>query len=260
MIPKILTSCTDSTLKLLKRMLEEHEGKIPTKTILRQILGDGFLEVYSWLQEKEKICNDTRCVNELLEVILLTRESYKNPEDLFDLIISGPDVSDVPICETLTTIHDLIHSAEKEILICDYAIYGAESIFQHIKLAFEKKPQLNVRMVLHVFEDGRGQIGRLERFSKDFLNRHWKADKLPELYVDPRNLINNPGNRTSMHAKCYIADHTKALITSANLTDMAHLGNIETGILVKYSGLVGRLVKYFDGLISEGYLKRVEFP
>ena len=254
MIPSSLVSCTEHSLKFLKLTLEEHNGRIPGRTTLRQILGDDVSEVLAWLQALKGSIGSVLGATDVIDAILQTRSATKRPEELFDLIVSGPEVAEVPTCETLTTIHDLIHSAKNEIFISDYAIYGAESIFAHIKSAIESRPDLNVRMVLHVFEDELGRNGRFERFSKDFFENHWQAAKRPDLYGDPRNLNPDFGSRTSMHAKCYIADRSRGLITSANLTDAAHHKNIEAGIVVRYPPMVDRLVCYFEGLISSGYL------
>lgn len=257
MIPESLISSTDKTLKLLKKTLDEHDGRIPTRTTLRQILGDDVAGVTTWLEQLKSNYGKILGAKEVIDAIMQTKASAKRPEELFDLIISGPEVAEVPTCETLTTIHDLIHSAKDEIFICDYAIYGAESIFDHLKAALEERPDLQVRMVLHVFDDKGERGSQIERFAQDFLENHWRATKLPELYVDPRNLSPDLGSRTSMHAKCYLTDRAQGLVTSANLTDAAHHKNIEAGIIVKYPSLVERLVKYFDGLIADEYLERV---
>lgn len=254
MIPKALISCTNYSLKILKRTLEEHSGRIPGKTSLRQILGEDMVEIMPWLKQQKAIHGSVIGALDVIDAIMQTRALSQKPEDLFDLIVSGPEVAEVPTCETLTTIHDLIHLAKKEILICDYAIYGAESIFDQLRVALTSNPSLRVRLILHVFEDNGGRHGRLKRFADDFLANHWKASVIPELYVDPQNLSTDSSSRTSMHAKCFIADRAQALITSANLTDAAHHKNIEAGIVVRYSPMVDRLTNYFDGLIEGGHL------
>src|SRR5690554_1185501 len=124
MVPQAIISGTDYSLNLLKRSLDEHAGRVPSKTVLRQIVGNDLPEVLTWLQGLERRYGDATSANEAIDAVLQSRASFQKPEELFDLILSGPEIDEVPTCETITTIHDLIHLARKELLICDYAIYG----------------------------------------------------------------------------------------------------------------------------------------
>ena len=61
-----------------------------------------------------------------------------------------------------------------------------------------------------------------------------------------------------MHAKVVVVDQTTAaLVTSANFTSAAQLRNVEAGVLLRHPRHVSRLYNYFDGLISQGFLKPV---
>src|SRR5208282_5523032 len=96
----------------------------------------------------------------------------------------------------------------------------------------------------------------VRRFARDFREKHWPWPNPPELYYDPRSLSENPQQRSSLHAKCVIADRARAIITSANFTEAAWLRNIELGVLVSYQPLAARLAAYFDGLIAAALLSR----
>lgn len=259
MIPGSIHHLPSDALRSLKNCIADEKDGIPSRPILRQILGSDAQPIHEWLVSFRDTYGTARAALEVITAILQGRQHQPTPEALFDLILSGPELKDVPTCETLTTIHHLIHEAKSEILICDYAVYGAESIFVHLRDALTKNPELRVRLILHVFPDPllKDESALLASFRDDFLRKHWKGGKAPEIYVDPRSLNQDASSRASMHAKCFVGDSSYALITSANLTDAGHRRNIEAGVAVKYPPMVKRLVAYFDGLIEEGILRRV---
>jgi phosphatidylserine/phosphatidylglycerophosphate/cardiolipin synthase-like enzyme len=259
MIPSSILHLSSDALRSLKSYIAEENNEVPSRGILRQILGSEAHAIHDWLVEFRQTYGMFRPALEVVDAILQSRENHPTPESLFDLILSGPELKDVPTCETLPTIHHLIHEAKSEILICDYAVFGAESIFVHLREAISQKPELRVRLILHLFPDTaiKDEKSALTAFRDEFLRKHWKAERSPEIYVDPRSLNSDTSTRASMHAKCFVGDSAYALITSANLTDAGHRRNIEAGVAVKYPPMVKRLIAYFDGLIDEGILRRV---
>jgi phosphatidylserine/phosphatidylglycerophosphate/cardiolipin synthase-like enzyme len=80
----------------------------------------------------------------------------------------------------------------------------------------------------------------------------------PHIYYDPRFLSDDSMHRSSLHAKCIIADRQRALITSANFTEAAWLRNIELGVLLNYQPVVSRVRDYFDGLVATYRLLKCE--
>jgi phosphatidylserine/phosphatidylglycerophosphate/cardiolipin synthase-like enzyme len=98
----------------------------------------------------------------------------------------------------------------------------------------------------------------VRRFAREFREKHWPWPNLPDIYYDPRSLSADPFRRSSLHAKCVVADRERALITSANFTEAAWLRNIELGVLLSHKALVGRLTEYIDGLIATRILFKCE--
>ena len=60
-----------------------------------------------------------------------------------------------------------------------------------------------------------------------------------------------------LHAKCVIADHSSALITSVNLTSAGIDDNIELGVLIEAGPLPERLSCHLELLIETGILEPV---
>lgn len=60
----------------------------------------------------------------LTEAVAATRERVTTPQQLFDLVISGPEVPGVPTADTAATVRTLIENAQSEILLVGYAVHN----------------------------------------------------------------------------------------------------------------------------------------
>jgi phosphatidylserine/phosphatidylglycerophosphate/cardiolipin synthase-like enzyme len=188
----------------------------------------------------------------IVDAIAATRESAIDPAQILDLVLSGPQVPGVTTADTLTTLRTLIAEAKREVLMVGYAVHNAKTIFELLASRMAKD---NIRVVFCI-EIGRSMRDTsldseiVRRFAREFLEKHWPWPNLPDIYYDPRSLSDDPFRRSSLHAKCVVADREHALITSANFTEAAWLRNIELGVLLRHKALVGRLIEYIDGLIT----------
>jgi hypothetical protein len=179
------------------------------------------------------------------------------PEQAVDLILSGPALPGVPLSDTIATVRTLITEATQELILVGYAVHNAKSIFEVIASHMAVNSEFRVRFCLDISRrqgDTSLDSEIIRRFSREFREKHWPWPNLPELYYDRRSLSQDPLERSSLHAKCIIADRAKALITSANFTEAAWLRNIEIGVLVKADSIVSRLADYIDGLIATRFL------
>ena len=61
----------------------------------------------------------------------------------------------------------------------------------------------------------------------------------------------NPSARSSLHAKCVVADGRIALVTSANFTEAAQSSNIEAAVLITYEPFVRRISEYLEALCQQ---------
>lgn len=187
----------------------------------------------------------------LIEAVAATRESVTTPQQLFDLVISGPEVPGVPTADTAATVRTLIENAQSEILLVGYAVHNGKRLFKRLAERMKEVPTLRVTFHLDIprkLTDTSLASEIVRRFAHEFVAKHWPGDKLPDLYYDPRALAEDSQQRASLHAKCVIVDRRVALITSANFTEAAQKKNIEAGVLIRYEPFVMRLHNYFEGL------------
>lgn len=94
----------------------------------------------------------------------------------------------------------------------------------------------------------------LRRFASRFKSEEWPGSRLPEVYYDPRSLEPEHFKRSSLHAKCIVVDREVAFVSSANLTEAAHVRNIEVGVLIRSRPFAQRLAVHFDSLVAAACL------
>ena len=195
----------------------------------------------------------------LVDAIADAKESRREAVDLFDLVLSGPDVAGVPTADTAAVVRSMIEGACGEIMLVGYAVHNGRRLFEPLVQRMRAVPALRVRFCLDIarkLTDTSLASEIIRRFAREFREKHWPWPELPEVFYDPRALAASTGERASLHAKCVIVDRKLALITSANFTQAAQEKNVEVGVLARDSGLVGRLAGYFDGLLATAMLQR----
>ena len=222
-----------------------------TRQALTQIVGPHAGEIFVCFEALRTQGMSPSHVALVTEAVAATRESVTTPQQLFDLVISGPEVPGVPTADTAATVHTLIENAQSEILLVGYAVHNGKRLFK--RLAERMKEASTLRVTFHLdiprkLTDTSLASEIVRRFAHEFVAKHWPGDKLPDLYYDPRALAEDSQQRASLHAKCVIVDRRVALITSANFTEAAQRKNIEAGVLIRYEPFVMRLHNYFEGL------------
>lgn len=189
-------------------------------------------------------------IAELAETVVESRARVTQPEELFDLVLSGPDVSGVPTRETAAVIHALIEEARREVIVVGYVIHNGKKLFERLAEKAGETPGLDLWLCFNIqrpYKDTSLSSEIVRRFANKFAKDEWPWRPLPPVYYDPRSLEDGT-TQSSLHAKCLIIDRKAALITSANFTEAAHKRNIEAGVIVRYEPLVIRIATYFDTL------------
>ena len=196
-------------------------------------------------------------ISVLAESVATARGCASDPEQLLDLVLSGPDVPGVPTRDTAVVMQTLIEKAQREIILVAYAIHNGQKLFRRLAERMAEEPDLDVWFYLNIargYNDTSLTSEITRRFAREFLEKHWPWDVRPKLYYDPRTLEPDATGRASLHAKCLIIDSSVALITSANYTEAAQKRNIEAGVVIRYPPCVERVTGYFRGLRESGHL------
>jgi phosphatidylserine/phosphatidylglycerophosphate/cardiolipin synthase-like enzyme len=175
------------------------------------------------------------------------------------LTLSGPGIPGVPVFDTQALVNSLFHEATREVLITSYVFHSAGEILQPLAKKHDEDDGFRVRVVVdlsHRRTRARSDYAQISSaFLKEFRERHWQGDRLPEIWDDPRQFAGNGAG--VMHAKVIVIDRITAFVTSANFTEAALTRNIEAGVMIRQPRFAERLTTYFEGLMSKQLLRRV---
>jgi hypothetical protein len=227
---------------------------------VQQLAGSATDAVYQCLAGLDAAGMRPEHIGLAVSAIATARAAAPDPATLFNLVMSGPDVTGFPTGDTAAVMNALVRSAEREVLLVGYAVHNGKQVFEPLAERMKSVPGLVVRLCLDIprrFGDTSLSTEIIARYVHAFRTKHWPWDLLPELYYDARSLAEDPAKRTSLHAKCVVVDASVALVTSANFTEAAQERNIEVGVVTRYVGLVERLRGYFNSLCDSGQLTRV---
>lgn len=196
----------------------------------------------------------------LVEAILHERNQAAGALDLFDLVLSGPDIPGFPVSDTGAVFHSLIESAQESLEFVGYAVHNGRALFERLAARMVASPKLEVRFTVDIARprgDTSIESGIVYRFARQFWEKQWPWTLRPRLFYDPRSLSVDLTTRSAMHAKCVIADGHTAFISSANFTEAAQHRNIEAGVLIRHAPSAQRLAGFFKTLRNNGKLKEV---
>jgi hypothetical protein len=191
------------------------------------------------------------------EAIVHTRERIPQPDELVDLVWTGPETFGITNRDTGVVVRELFGAAESEVLVAGFAVYQGRAVFRRLAERMGERPGLRVRLFLDVQRhpgDSSPPEELLRRFAHRFRTQEWPAEKLPELCYDPRSLDADSVKRSSLHAKCIVVDRRTALVTSANFTEAAQTRNIEVGALIRSRTFAEQLAEHFETLAAQGIL------
>lgn len=224
---------------------------------LAQLIGSQAEAVHGSLEELRKQGMTSGHMALTLEAIAEAREGSADPQLLFDLVLSGPEVPGIPTADTAAVLQTLIEGAQTEILLVGYTVHNGKKLFKRLAERMEVNPAPRVLFCLDIARkptDTSLASEIVRRFAREFGTKHWPGSNLPEVFYHPRALAEAWEERASLHAKCVIVDRHTALVTSANFTDAAQRKNIEAGVLIRYEPFVTRLIGYFESLRASGQL------
>jgi phosphatidylserine/phosphatidylglycerophosphate/cardiolipin synthase-like enzyme len=196
----------------------------------------------------------------VLERVMTARAQTPAAEDSISLVWTGPEVEGTTNRDTRVVVHELFSTAKESVLIAGFAVYQGARLFEPLARRFDADPNLQARMILDIqrrYGDTTDAAAIVQEFAGRFWNQEWPSRRRPEVFYDPRSVEPSADRRASMHAKCIVADDTRCLVTSANLTEAAHERNYELGILIDSRVLAISIVEQFTTLVSAGHLLRL---
>lgn len=172
--------------------------------------------------------------------------------------------------DTVVVARELFRTAARSVLVSTLSIgHRAKDgeppghpLLRPLAERMAAEPGLHARLFLNLtrkeWQRGAPAAQVAVEFGRWFRRDLWPWERLPEVYYDPRSL-DEVGEPAFLHAKCIVIDDERALVTSANLTETAHVRNIEAGVLLEDPVFAKELRLSFEALISRGLVHRVRF-
>lgn len=171
-----------------------------------------------------------------LESVRLTMLRSETPR--VEVVVTGPDSPAVPIRLTSEVVVGLIAAASTRVTIVSYSVAQIPAVLG--ALADAKSRGVKVNLIFESpehFTDGGGS-----HFYGTHAIYHWPTH-------------NRPAPHALLHAKAVIVDGRDILVTSANLSNLAHQSSLELGLLCRGGGIADRVQRHFDALIASGQLE-----
>jgi phosphatidylserine/phosphatidylglycerophosphate/cardiolipin synthase-like enzyme len=169
-------------------------------------------------------------------------------EEQVSVVWTGPASYEVPVRATGAVLAEVIEEAKRTLIVVSFAAYKVAAVVSGLRAAAERG--VDVRLVLESVVESKGNLSHDAKDAFDAL-----GDAV-SFYVWPAELrVSQGGGHASMHAKCAVADHRAAFVTSANLTGAAMTDNMELGLVVRGGDVPTRIANHFESLIANGTLR-----
>ena len=226
----------------------------------RYLAPAGAIEVASELQRLTDSGMSPASLAFLLELLSSERGERPGPDDLIDLVWTGPEVAGLASRDTAVVVRELFAASKESVLVAGYAVYQGREVFASLAKRMEELPTLTVQMYLDVQRlhgDTTLDSEILREFAHRFKTREWPGTRMPEVYYDPRSLEQDQHKRASLHAKSIVVDRSCAFVSSANFTQAAQNRNIEVGVLIRSTHLANQIADHFEVLSAASILLRV---
>ena len=239
---------------------------VPTswQGVLAGLNADGRGQLEAFLHDLVREGGSPQLMAMVLEHLADQREALQRERDAWSFVWSGPEPAHTKTADTFATVDQLIHQAQKSLLIATYNI-GLSNQFQELLESIadrlESGQLQRVELFFHPIQIA-DRLGSdpLTTIRQWFDKEVWPWPSNPIIYVDQR-LSSGVAERCYQHAKVVVADadteRSSALVTSANFSETAQRHNFEAGWLVRQPWRADDVAKHFGQMVAEGLFVQV---
>jgi phosphatidylserine/phosphatidylglycerophosphate/cardiolipin synthase-like enzyme len=210
------------------------------------------------VDELERLGLESASLAAVLSLIAAEREAAEATAGRVELVWTGPETPGSASRDTAVVVRELFSTAETLVLASGFAVHQGRDVFEPLARRMADRPGVKVKLFLNVPRpQGSRELEHeiVRDFVEAFRAQQWPGPTLPEIYYDPRSLVEGYGDRAVLHAKCIVTDDRRAFLTSANLTEAAQQRNIEAGVVIEDAALARNLRRQFETLVEAGVLR-----
>lgn len=178
---------------------------------------------------------------------------FERKRQQIDLVLTGPELTELPLRRTEQALLEVIDGAVKSLLIVSFVVYRLPSVVDAMLRAYARGVSLRICVEAPEPSGYRMAQDTLAALGPGIRQR-------ASIYIWPQEQRPHSagGGIGSLHTKCAVADNETLFVSSANLTGHAMQLNMELGVLVRGGPLPGQVHRYFERLIDRGVLKKAE--
>lgn len=164
---------------------------------------------------------------------LITEAIASNDTDKVSIVATAPPSYAINARTTMSVVHSMLNSAERNILITGYSL---SSYFSDLVDVIIKKSQRGVYVKFFVNDiDSQQEFDKILRYKSRFLNIYNYKPEVDKM--------------SALHAKVLSVDGYTTLITSANLSYHGQQGNIELGTKIESKSVAKQIDDIFTKLV-----------
>lgn len=158
-----------------------------------------------------------------------------------ELVVSGPSTPALHARRTEQVLLALVGQAEQEILLVTYSLHMYESLRAELASAISRGVSITVLAEDRADQPGFNGDPAVALAGLAVVRLRWPAAQRPKPWA-------------SLHAKVVVVDRAAALVTSANLTEVAAGDSLEAGFTLRGGEYPRRFAEHIDRLRSDGVL------
>lgn len=178
--------------------------------------------------------------------------AFQRNKQKIELTWTGPRSPHVSLRRTDQALIELIHGAQKRIIVVSFAVYKARHILSALENAADRGVDITV-----ILESPDVSEGKIAYNTIRALGASLREKARVFIWPYAKRATTPDGKIGSLHAKIGVADGNHLYLSSANLTDYAMNINMEMGVLIHDDELPGRIEQHFADLISNGTLASI---
>ena len=166
-----------------------------------------------------------------------------------EMVWTGPFTGLVASRHTEQVLMELIDDSKETLFLVSFVAYKIDSIIEALRNAICRNVKIEI-----LLESSHAHGGKIDFDSIEMLKK-----ALPSVNVYSWNSESKSSEILNgvVHAKCAVADCSRAFITSANLTRAAMENNMELGVLIHGGSIPEKLARHLEALIITGVIEKV---
>src|SRR6185437_1233771 len=144
-----LLNLSDSDLSEIGRALRAQRIEPPFTTVaLERLVGPRSPDALAGLDQLSSQQFSPEQMATIADLVCRARSQKSVAEDLFDLVVTGPEAPGITSRDTSVVVREMFTKAENTILLAGYSVYQGQKVFQSLAERMVARPDMKVQFFL----------------------------------------------------------------------------------------------------------------